>query len=128
MRQNHFPALVFVLLAMVLALCPAAACRPIQTGATGSQAPVLLTPSFQSADGHSSDPRPQPLAPNAAAADPVLYFSDITSGPKSGNSDTSGGRSGLDGAIVTIWGANLGSTQGSSIVYINGAEAASTYT
>lgn len=62
------------------------------------------------------------------AASPVLYFSDLTSGPKSGNSDTSGGRSGLDGAIVTVWGRNLGSTQGSSKVYANGVEAASYYT
>ncbi|MBN2147800.1 MAG: hypothetical protein JW726_10445 [Anaerolineales bacterium] len=66
-------------------------------------------------------------APTAGAGDPVLYFSDITSGPKSGNSDTSGGRSGMDGAIVTIWGRNLGSTQGGSRVYANGVEAASYY-
>lgn len=67
-----------------------------------------------------------PAAP-ASAADPVLYFSDIVSGPKAGNSDTSGGRTGADGAIVTIWGRNLGGTQGSSKVYANGAEAASCY-
>ncbi|MBN1139777.1 MAG: right-handed parallel beta-helix repeat-containing protein [Anaerolineae bacterium] len=78
--------------------------------------------------------RPQPppgsaaLLPAQAAADPVLFFSDITSGPKTGNSDISGGRSGLDGAIVTLWGRNLGSTQGSSRVYANGVEAASYYT
>jgi hypothetical protein len=57
----------------------------------------------------------------------VLYFSDIISGPNSGNSDISGGRSGLDGAIVTIWGRNLGESQGSSKVYANGVEAASYY-
>jgi len=62
-----------------------------------------------------------------AATDPVLFFSDITSGPRSGNSDTSGGRSGLDGAIVTLWGRNLGSARGGSQVYANGAEAASYY-
>ncbi len=62
-----------------------------------------------------------------AADDPVLYFSDLTSGPKSGNSDTSGGRSGQDGAIVTIWGRNLGSAQGDSQVFVNGVEAASYY-
>lgn len=67
-----------------------------------------------------------PAAP-AAADDPVLYFSDITSGPKTGNSDTSGGRSGLDGAIVTLWGRNLGSTRGSSVIYANGAQAATYY-
>lgn len=62
-----------------------------------------------------------------SATDPVLFFSDLVSGPKTGNSDTSGGRSGQDGAIVTIWGRNLGSAQGSSQVYVNGAEAASYY-
>ena len=69
------------------------------------------------------------VTPAAAMADsdPVLYFSDISSGPKSGNSDTSGGRTGVDGAIVTIWGRNLGSTQGSSRVYANESEAASYY-
>jgi hypothetical protein len=65
---------------------------------------------------------------DVTATDPVLYFSDITSAPKSGNSDTSGGRSGIDGAIVTLWGSNLGNARGSSQVYINGAEAASYYT
>jgi hypothetical protein len=68
---------------------------------------------------------PRPVAAITAADDPVLYFSDLTSGPKTGNSDTSGGRSGQDGAIVTVWGRNLGSTQGSSRAYANGAEAAS---
>jgi hypothetical protein len=71
---------------------------------------------------------PRPAAAITAADDPVLYFSDLTSGPKTGNSDTSGGRSGQDGAIVTIWGRNLGGAQGSSRVYANGAEAASYYT
>ncbi len=61
------------------------------------------------------------------ATDPVLFFSDLVSGPRTGNSDTSDGRSGLDGAIVTIWGRNLGGTQGSSKVYVNGVEAASYY-
>jgi len=64
---------------------------------------------------------------SATAAAPVLFFTDITSGPKSGNPDTSGERSGQDGAIVTLWGRNLGSAQGSSKVYANGIEAASYY-
>jgi hypothetical protein len=59
-----------------------------------------------------------------AAADPVLCFSDITSGPRSGNSDTSQGQpAGQDGAIVTIWGNNLGDAQGNSKVFAGGAEA-----
>ncbi len=59
--------------------------------------------------------------------DPVLYFSDLASGPRTGNSDTSNGRTGADGAIVTLYGVNLGSSQGSSTVYANGAAAASYY-
>jgi len=65
---------------------------------------------------------------SAQATEPVLYFSDITSGPKQGNSDASPGRvAGLDGAIVTIWGVNIGATQGDSKVVCNGADAASYY-
>ena len=53
------------------------------------------------------------LFPCAAfSADPVLYFSDITSGEDTGLGDSLG-----SGAIVTIWGVNLGSTQGGSEVY-----------
>src|SRR4051794_9436066 len=59
-----------------------------------------------------------------AAQPPVLNFSDLTSGPKTGNTDTSLGQtSGTDGVIVTVWGTNLGATQGSSKVFVNGAEA-----
>ncbi len=58
---------------------------------------------------------------------PVLYFSDITSGPRVGNSDTSEGRTPGDGAIVTVWGVNLGNSRGSSQVVLNGVEAASYY-
>jgi len=65
--------------------------------------------------------------PSFAAA-PVLYFTDLASGPRTGNTDVSGGRvSGRDGAIVTVWGVNLGTARGSSKVVCNGAEAASYY-
>jgi hypothetical protein len=128
MRQKHFPALVFVLLAMVLALCPAIACRPIQPGAANSQTPILGTPSILTATEQSQDAHYQPPVSSTAATDPVLYFSNITNGPKSGNSDTSDGRSGLDGAIITIWGHNLGGAQAGSKVFANGVEAASYYT
>lgn len=55
----------------------------------------------------------------AHAGKPVIFFSDLDSGPSSGNTDISGGlRSGEHGAIVTIWGKNLGSTQadGSNVI------------
>ena len=60
----------------------------------------------------------------AAAQPPLLNFSDLTSGPKSGNTDTSLGQtSGQDGVIVTVWGTYLGATQGTSKIFVNGAEA-----
>jgi len=52
---------------------------------------------------------------NAFAASPLLNFADLDSGPNSGNTDGVG-----SGAIVTIWGENLGSTQGSSTVSVGG--------
>ena len=59
-----------------------------------------------------------------SAQAPVLFFSDLESGPKTGNSDTSLGQTiNENGAIVNIWGKNLGSSQGSSKAYCNGAEA-----
>ncbi|MGH7955545.1 MAG: choice-of-anchor Q domain-containing protein [Opitutaceae bacterium] len=58
----------------------------------------------------------------ASAAAPRLNFSDITSGPNTGNSDTSRGQAiNENGALVTIWGNNLGASQGSSSLTINGA-------
>ena len=58
------------------------------------------------------------------AAEPILCFSDLTSGPRSGNSDTSRGQTaGQDGTIVTVWGKNLGSSQGESKIVANAAEA-----
>jgi len=48
-----------------------------------------------------------------AASVPALHFSDITSGPKTGLGDSLG-----SGAIVTLWGNNLGGIQGTSKVYI----------
>lgn len=64
----------------------------------------------------------------AQSSGPVLFFSDLTSGARTGNSDASGGRTpGQDGAIVTLWGRNLGSTPGNAQVFCNGAAAASYY-
>ncbi len=62
------------------------------------------------------------LIPSISQSAPVLNFSDITSGPKTGNGDGLG-----DGAIVTVWGNNLGSSQGSSTVHIGGALASHVY-
>lgn len=60
----------------------------------------------------------------ASSPAPRLFFSDLVSGPRSGNSDTSLGQAaGQDGVIVSVWGAFLGKTQGDSKVLVNGAEA-----
>ena len=62
------------------------------------------------------------MAPAAFALVPVLHFSDINSGPKTGLNDGLG-----SGAIVTIWGNNLGDLQGDSKIYIGNEEAAHVY-
>lgn len=53
---------------------------------------------------------------------PILNFSDLISGPKAGNTDGLG-----SGAIVSIWGNNLGSAQGSSQVYVGGVPVSHVY-
>jgi hypothetical protein len=59
---------------------------------------------------------------------PRLFFSDLESGPKTGNSDTSKGQTAnVDGALVSVWGDFLGSSQGSSAIRVNGAAAANVY-
>ncbi len=56
------------------------------------------------------------------AAEPVIYFSDINSGPKNGNTDGFG-----SGAIVTIWGVFLGANQSNSKIYVGDAEVTDIY-
>ncbi len=57
---------------------------------------------------------------SAGASAPVLCFSDLASGPKSGNSDNSLGQSvDQDGAIVTLWGRNLGNSPAGSKSFAN---------
>lgn len=56
------------------------------------------------------------------AATPILNFSDLIAGPKTGNTDGVG-----SGAIVTLWGNNLGSSQGTSKVYVGDVEATAIY-
>lgn len=58
---------------------------------------------------------------NAFAA-PRLNFSDLVSGPKTGLNDGQG-----SGVIVTVWGNDLGSTQGTSKVYVGNVEATKVY-
>lgn len=73
----------------------------------------------------ASAARPGPIA---ATGRPVLSFSDLVSGPKTGNSDTGLGQAaGQNGAVVTLWGTGLGESQGTSKVFAGGAEAARVY-
>lgn len=56
----------------------------------------------------------------AISGGPVLAFSNITSGPSTGNTDTSNGATdGWDGCYVGVVGWNLGSSQGDSTIIIN---------
>src|SRR5215831_18360283 len=52
----------------------------------------------------------------AFGANPVLHFSDLTWGPKTGWEGSA-----VRGAAVTVWGVNFGSTRGTSFVTVNGA-------
>lgn len=58
----------------------------------------------------------------AFAAKPILHFSDLTSGPATGLGDGNG-----SGAIVTVWGHNLGTSQGDSAIYVGGNESSYVY-
>lgn len=53
----------------------------------------------------------------AFGASPVLHFSDLTWGPSTGWQGSTS-----QGAAVTVWGENLGSTRGSSYITVNGAQ------
>ena len=54
---------------------------------------------------------------SASAASPVLFFSDLIDGPKTGWEGSA-----TKGAAVTIWGQNFGASRGSSYVTVNGAQ------
>jgi hypothetical protein len=56
----------------------------------------------------------------AYAANPVICFTDLTSGPDTGIGDGNG-----SGAIATAWGWHLGSSQGASNVYYKAADGSS---
>lgn len=56
------------------------------------------------------------LSVTAHAATPVIYFSDLTSGPNTGGQNN-------QGVFVTIWGNNFGASQGGSYITIGGGQA-----
>jgi len=68
------------------------------------------------------------LSSPASAQAPVIAFMDLIEGPAKGNSDTSQGqRANVNGTIVTLWGTNLGTSQGSSTVTVGGVPASAVY-
>src|SRR5215831_15160007 len=74
----------------------------------------------------TANPMRAPEASSLSA--PVLYFTDLASGPRSGNGDTSRGQSAnRDGALVTVWGQNLGTSQGTSTITLGGVAPAAIY-
>ena len=56
-----------------------------------------------------------------ATVSPVIFYSDLTSGPNTGGQNN-------NGVFVTIWGNNFGSTQGSSTVTVGGGAVANIQT
>jgi Bacterial Ig domain len=51
----------------------------------------------------------------AWASSPVIFYSDLTSGPNTGGQNN-------EGVFVTVWGNNFGATQGSSYVTVGGGK------
>src|SRR5215831_10555157 len=82
-----------------------------------------------------ADPTPATTTANPMSAPgvsslsaPVLHFTDLASGPRSGNGDTSRGQSAnRNGALVTVWGANLGNAQGTSTITLGGVTPTAIY-
>jgi hypothetical protein len=68
------------------------------------------------------------LPGSAWAVPPHIAFLDLISGPATGNGDTSRGQTAkVNGTIVTLWGTNLGSSQGSSTITVCGLAPSAVY-
>src|SRR5499427_7702999 len=90
------------------------------TGATDPSTPPSST---SGTSGTTSSP-----SGASVVASPVLYFTDLASGPRCGNKDTSRGQiANQDGALVTVWGQNLGTSQGTSTITLGGVAPAAIY-
>jgi len=57
----------------------------------------------------------------AQAPSPAIFFSDLTSGPISGGESVVSNGTTYSGAYVTLYANNVGATQGSSTITLNGA-------
>src|SRR5262249_38610846 len=90
------------------------------TSATNPSAPTGTTTGTSSS---TASPARRPVG-----ASPALFFTDLASGPRRGNGDTSKGQSAnQDGALVTVWGANLGTSQGTSTITLGGVTPTAIY-
>ena len=74
------------------------------------------SPSAVAADDATASAQPLPRLVGSNGG-PQLLFTDLASGPSSGNSDSTVGSG---GAIVTVWGRGLGSSQGTSTITVGG--------
>jgi hypothetical protein len=96
------------------------------SGSTGStiaspSASTTYTLTATNAAGTSTATASVVVGPPVAAGGPALLFTDLAIATNTGNSDTSHGQTAdQDGAYVTVWGKNLGSSQGSSTLTLGG--------
>lgn len=89
---------------------------PADSGLHDSGAPA--------ADGGQIEPDSGLTPIDPLTEGPVLFFSDLITAPRSGNSDDSRGqRAGVDGALVTVWGKGLGAAQADSTITVGGVPA-----
>lgn len=109
-KQNLFS------ISVVLTLLAAMVYGAISVAAPVDAVSLSITTDVQCANGRmakgSCPSGEQYIAPSA----PVLFFSDLTSGPDNGWSSAEPNK----GVAVTIWGKDLGATRGSSYVTVNG--------
>ena len=117
MNRIFHPTLMTGALALVFALCTAVPWRATSTGTASAQTPNLRSPFPQSTTESSPVPNPEQPRSTAAAGDPLLFFTDLESGPNTGGQDNLG-------AFITIYGEGFGATQGNSTVTIGGTEVA----
>ena len=65
----------------------------------------------------AAGPGPHPDSPGSSAAAPVIFFTDLTDGPRRGWNGSA-----TKGAAVSVWGLHLGSRRGDSYVTVGGVD------
>ena len=105
-------AITICLLAVTLLMSgcgPGQLPEPTEDSEVNANNPTEAAPS-------EAPPKSPSYSPNGALT-PVLFFTDITSGPQSGGQDNLG-------AFITIYGEGFGEARGTSLVTIGGVEVA----